>query len=120
MSMAGRLMGRMGRIAVKGTAKGAGYAARGTAKGASYMADPSKKLAKRMGQGAVKGTGQGASYMAGAGKRLANDTAAGKYLKAHPKLTVAGGLMGAGAVSSRRRGRGTDRTRGIPRGIYRN
>jgi len=72
----------------------------------------------RRAQGAVRGVGQGASYTAGVGKMLANDTAAGKYLKAHPKLGAAGGLMGAGAISSRRRGRGTDRSRGISRGIY--
>lgn len=74
--------------------------------------------ARRFGQGAVKGTGQGASFMAGTGKMLANDTAAGRYLKAHPKLGATGGLMGAGAISSRRRGRGTDRSRGVSRGIY--
>lgn len=70
-------------------------------------------------QGAVRGVGQGANYVAGVGKMLANDTAAGRYLKAHPKLGAAGGLMAAGALTSRRRGRGTDRNRGIPRGIYR-
>lgn len=74
--------------------------------------------AMRSGQGAVRGAGQGASFMASTGKQLANDTAAGRYLKAHPKLGAAGGLMGAGAISSRRRGRGTDRSRGVSRGIY--
>lgn len=70
--------------------------------------------------GAVMRQGAGGNTVAGMGKRIANDTAAGKFLKAHPKLGAAGGLMGAGALTSRRRGRGTDRTRGIPRGIYRN
>lgn len=74
--------------------------------------------ASRFGIGATRGVGQGASFMAGTGRKLANDTAAGRYLKAHPKLGAAGGLMGAGAISSRRRGRGTDRSRGISRGIY--
>lgn len=70
--------------------------------------------------GFVKRQAAGDSTMAGVAKRIANDTAAGKFLKAHPKLGAAGGLMGAGALTSRRRGRGTDRTRGVPRGIYRN
>lgn len=74
----------------------------------------------RRAQGAVMRQASGDSTMAGVAKRIANDTAAGKFLKAHPKLGAAGGLMGAGALTSRRRGRGTDRTRGIPRGIYRN
>ena len=82
------------------------------------MASSMARKLMGMRQGAVKGAGQGASFMAGTGKMLANDTAAGRYLKAHPKLGAAGGLMGAGAVSSRRRGRGTDRSRGVSRGIY--
>ena len=68
--------------------------------------------------GAVMRQASGDSTMAGVAKRIANDTAAGKFLKAHPKLGAAGGLMGAGAISSRRRGRGTDRSRGVSRGIY--
>jgi len=68
--------------------------------------------------GAVKGQGQGTYAMAKRGLGIAGATAAGRHIKAHPKRSAVAGLMGAGAMSSKRRGRGTSPTRGIPRGIY--
>jgi len=68
--------------------------------------------------GAVKGQGQGTYAMAKRGLGIAGATAAGRHIKAHPKRSAVAGLMGAGAISSKRRGRGTSPTRGVPRGIY--
>ena len=73
-------------------------------------------MAGRMGR--VVGQGQGLFATAKRGAAVASTTAAGKHLRAHPKRSAAAILMGAGALSSKRRGRGTSPTRGLPRGIY--
>lgn len=74
------------------------------------------RQSSRMGR--VAGQGQGLYATARRGLSVAATTAAGKHLKAHPKRSAVGMLMGAGALSSKRRGRGTSPTRGLPRGIY--
>ena len=68
--------------------------------------------------GAVKGQGQGLYATAKRGLGVAGTVAGGGYLRAHPKRSAVAGLMGAGAISSKRRGRGTSPTRGVPKGIY--
>jgi len=68
--------------------------------------------------GSIRGQGQGAMHTAQYGFQMAKRTAAGKYIAAHPKRSAVAGLMGAGALTSKRRGRGASPTRGVPRGIY--
>lgn len=82
------------------------------------MADRGVKSMLTRGIGSVRGQGQGAMHTAQTGFQMAKRTAAGKYLAAHPKRSAVAGLMGAGALTSKRRGRGTSPTRGVPKGIY--
>ena len=72
----------------------------------------------RGGIGAVTRQSLGLATMAKKTAGLASATAAGRYIKAHKTTSGAAMLMGAGAISSKRRGRGTSPTRGVPRGIY--
>jgi hypothetical protein len=72
----------------------------------------------RSGIGAVQRQSLGLWATAKSAAGLASATAAGQYIKAHKTASGAAMLMGAGAISSKRRGRGTSPTRGVPRGIY--